>query len=758
MVEYIANQDSFEDIYPDSEPESSSESDDDAGDAEVPDQPGLVQVKLELVELSDKLQQAKEAITSADQRIKILDGYCTTLNKRDDINIASILATYKEERENASRDRMYAREQERTINDALKKTGLEHTKLLNMQKKLQKKANKAKDKIRRLKNKRSQQIQRRKHQIAQEKERIRQERLSVWPKEVYKITIQLEVNAAFTPASSRRGSVSSEADVLLHRSPSKTMDVDEPVPCDLVLSYVTSFAYWTPSYDLQLSTTTATGSLCFDACLKNMTSESWENCKITLSTSQTAFSGTNDEVPILQPWRIKIASKGNLTGSDPNLPTITDSARELIERAVMRDQKRGIPPPPRELLFGQPVNQGGSNHALQDYQMQLMLLEQQNKKRLMMARQEQDVAPNSQAHNPQAPVQFQNFSNSPPPQGSMQNMQMRRQLQMQQQLQQQQQQQQFQQQGQMQQQMQQQMQRMPPPPPPPRSVLPSMGAQIAQNPMQPSPQGTVNPMDLDMPTLDSDLDVQPALDFQESLIEETGLTTTYDLPGHKTLRPKTTATKQRVARINFTNVTFNHIVLAKYHAAAYLKATLKNLSKWALLKGPGSLTLDGSFMGRVTIPRCSAGDGFTLSLGVDPALRIMYPKAEVKRSTTGMFSKGDSSEFARSITVHNTRATSSKPIKLFVFDQVPISEDERLRVELTSPRGLTLNGPRLPAGAPGRDTPAGQDWGTGTVALRKLGMVSWEVSLNPGKIVKLGLEYTVAMPVGETAEECGKQT
>ena len=48
-------------------------------------------------------------------------------------------------------------------------------------------------------------------------------------------------------------------------------------------------------------------------------------------------------------------------------------------------------------LGGQPM-QGGpaaaqsGNHALQDYQMQLMLLEQQNKKRLMMARQEQDNA------------------------------------------------------------------------------------------------------------------------------------------------------------------------------------------------------------------------------------------------------------------------------------------------------------------------------------------------------------------------------
>jgi hypothetical protein len=39
---------------------------------------------------------------------------------------------------------------------------------------------------------------------------------------------------------------------------------------------------------------------------------------------------------------------------------------------------------------GAPPGGPGGNHALQDYQMQLMLLEQQNKKRLMMARQEQD--------------------------------------------------------------------------------------------------------------------------------------------------------------------------------------------------------------------------------------------------------------------------------------------------------------------------------------------------------------------------------
>lgn len=48
-------------------------------------------------------------------------------------------------------------------------------------------------------------------------------------------------------------------------------------------------------------------------------------------------------------------------------------------------QMRGGVPP------GAPTGGAGGNHALQDYQMQLMLLEQQNKKRLLMARQEQDT-------------------------------------------------------------------------------------------------------------------------------------------------------------------------------------------------------------------------------------------------------------------------------------------------------------------------------------------------------------------------------
>lgn len=60
---------------------------------------------------------------------------------------------------------------------------------------------------------------------------------------------------------------------------------------------------------------------------------------------------------------------------------------------------------PGNMRPGAPNGQAttGSNHALQDYQMQLMLLEQQNKKRLMMARQEQDLNTTTPRDGPGGP-------------------------------------------------------------------------------------------------------------------------------------------------------------------------------------------------------------------------------------------------------------------------------------------------------------------------------------------------------------------
>ena len=68
-------------------------------------------------------------------------------------------------------------------------------------------------------------------------------------------------------------------------------------------------------------------------------------------------------------------------------------------------------------LNGAPNGTGG-NHALQDYQMQLMLLEQQNKKRLLMARQESDNVGTRAEGQPGIPGQVGFGAPGMSPQGS----------------------------------------------------------------------------------------------------------------------------------------------------------------------------------------------------------------------------------------------------------------------------------------------------------------------------------------------------
>ncbi|RBQ76538.1 hypothetical protein FVER14953_10389 [Fusarium verticillioides] len=725
-VEFLPNRELFEEVYPNSDDDDSDSGDEEEEEEEevetpeVPHYGQLLETKAKLIELKDEQQRAREIIGNADERIKVLDIYSKSLDKREGVDISEVLDTYKQEHQKAFEERLVGVQRERELTEAINKATKEQMRLNKLGNKVQKKEAKHKARIQKAVQKRLEQRQKRQEEKRKEKERIRNERSRCWPLFCYTVHIQLEVSSSYTPASSRRESVSSEVE-LVQRPRSKTADLEETSSCNLVLSYVTNSAFWTPSYDIQLSTVDSTGMLCFDAGLHNTTSETWESCKITLSTSQATSSSLDESIPSLTPWHIKLGNKKSSSDESGAFESVV----ELQQQATWRNKKQVPQQPPnfRREMFGLP------GQALTDYQMQLMMLEQQNKKRLMMARQEQDPTV------PPAPHPF-----PPPPVPSAAMMQQQAQAQAQAQT------------SQMW-------------PIPARTVM-LQNQMIQPQQMQQQQQQQQFP---GMPQMDFSsnfdfdaflgedttmTDAQPSLEFQNSLVEETGFTTTFDLPGLKTLVPKFTVSKQRVARLQFTNVLFSHTIVAKYQPVAYLKAKLKNNSKLTLLRGPASLTLDGSFMGQSKIPRCSSGEVFTLSLGVDSAIRVIYPKPDVRRSTSGVFSKEDSSVYVRTVTVHNTRVTAKKPISLLVLDQIPVSEDDRLRVELLSPRGLTVEGPRQATGAPGRDTAEDKDWGKAMAAIKKSGQVSWEVSLNAGKAVKLGLEYSVSMPSGDVAKEC----
>lgn len=193
--------------------------------------------------------------------------------------------------------------------------------------------------------------------------------------------------------------------------------------------------------------------------------------------------------------------------------------------------------------------------------------------------------------------------------------------------------------------------------------------------------------------------------------------------------------------------------MPKLRAAAFLKARIRNTSSISLLKGPVGLTLDGSFLGNASLPRCSAGESFSLSLGIDPSVIVTYSKPMVKSSQSGFFQKEGSNVYTRTISVTNTK--SNRSIEGLVLDQIPVSEDERLKIDVLQPSGLRSEGDTARRGTGvatvGKVT---EKWGTARATLKKAGEVCWNVKLEPSRGVKLVLEYENRFPSTETVIGC----
>ncbi|KAJ3495091.1 hypothetical protein NLG97_g3638 [Lecanicillium saksenae] len=324
-VEPLPNREIFEDVYPEadsssSEEESEAESYYDESDSEKEGR-DLKSARKHLTELLDDLDIAKETVASATWRLKILDAHGQSVPGKKNIEIEQFLDSCKAQREKACAEQLEGIKRQRTIAEEVDDARSTVRLLERKERKEKSKARKEKEKQRKqlrkqrqLKAKERTKKNRAKTEQRKEEARIRMEREKFWPRYCYSVSITIEVNT-FTPLTSRRSSVSSEVTIARDSGPHRkqaddSAAVDEDAAkFDLVISYVTGSAGWQPCYDLQMSTTDATGILCFDAQLRNMTSETWSNCAFTLSTSQTAFFERQSSIPTLPPWHIRIAPK-----------------------------------------------------------------------------------------------------------------------------------------------------------------------------------------------------------------------------------------------------------------------------------------------------------------------------------------------------------------------------------------------------------------------------------------------------------------
>jgi hypothetical protein len=709
-LELVPNSEDFDETYPKDTDSSDSESDEDEEIAEIP---AVRLLTDQISNLDLKINEALEQQLSAERRLKTLNQHAESINseKVDHDELTKALRTYENERAYLFKANVRASEELKSLRKIKAKREAER-------KKAGKEEEKRKEKLKKEKTKLLQKKIRAKHERFREAQRIELERRKFWPAKVYQINLRLE-STIDTPGSSRRNSIDGVTLSGIDNTTSEKSKGDAIGSSDrtvsLSLSYVTNSAFWSPRYDLSISSLQKTASIVYRAELSNGTSETWKDAKVILSTSQTSYSGLDDKVPTLTPWHVKLAkyeqvNGGLLSYEESNGPR---HAQAIAQSNMKKSMKNAHGFPSRGGgLFGSTAPQQAIQTQQQMQQMQLLVTPQQQTSSLFgNVQQQQNIGGL--------------FASAPPP---------------------------------------------PPPAAQPSGGFGAFGASGGnQKELSRKRSGLLGgglfgsraeeapaPGEFDPSTAweggGADAD---GLDFEESVWEDSGLTASYEIPGTRTLTPSTLARRHKIASLQATNIHLSYVAVPKLRSAAFLRAKVRNPSaSVTLLKGTAGVTLDGSFLGNMPLPRVSPNQVFSLPLGVDPAIHINYPKPTVHRSTQGFLNKESAHMFNRSVWLTNTKST---PVELLVLDQIPVSQDERLKVEILQPRSLYKEGDSVRAGEAAKEGASGTtavsqqngSWGKAVATLKKGGEMTWTVNLEKGQACLLKMEYEARLPQGD---------
>lgn len=116
---------------------------------------------------------------------------------------------------------------------------------------------------------------------------------------------------------------------------------------------------------------------------------------------------------------------------------------------------------------------------------------------------------------------------------------------------------------------------------------------------------------------------------------------------------------------------------------AYLKAEIENESSFPLLAGSTNVFMDGHFIANSSLKLIPPGTEFTLFLGIDEGIKVDHKLMRTYRTSEGFLGpKKDKKTYEYLTTLVNHK---KRPVLVEVKGQYPLSEDESIQVELSSP-------------------------------------------------------------------------
>lgn len=194
----------------------------------------------------------------------------------------------------------------------------------------------------------------------------------------------------------------------------------------------------------------------------------------------------------------------------------------------------------------------------------------------------------------------------------------------------------------------------------------------------------------------------------------------YNVPGRLSV-PNTGEAKRVQLMAEAIEPVLTVRTVPKEDPKAYLYAKLV-LPKGGSPALPGQVSLfrDGTFVGAGRLPVLSPGEEHELGFGIDDLVRVKHAVAEEKRGETGLISTSRTDSRNYRISVKNMH---ERAIGLTVFDQLPVSKNQDIKVELT-----------------GRTAPSRQN------VEDKRGVVAWDSKLEPDQEQLIEFGYRVTWP------------
>lgn len=177
-------------------------------------------------------------------------------------------------------------------------------------------------------------------------------------------------------------------------------------------------------------------------------------------------------------------------------------------------------------------------------------------------------------------------------------------------------------------------------------------------------------------------------DDEEEAIDSLGdadTTSTFQIAGRKTIASDNKEHKLTIAMFTLP-VEFTHTAIPK-SGRVYLRGSSK--TKHQLLAGPMSVFLASKFVCLVSIKSVPPNSSFNVFLGVDSAITLKVLPEKQHKAQTGRLFKQRVSNTCRLIELRNGR---SEPVNINLFEQLPLSNEDRAKVKLIEPADLEKSG------------------------------------------------------------------